>query len=638
MESKPVGIWIRVSTEDQAKGESPENHEKRARYYAESKGWDIKEVYHLEAVSGKSVMGHPEAKRMLNDIGTGHITGLIFSKLARLARNTRELLEFSDIFREHSADLISLQEAIDTSTPAGRLFYTMIAAMAQWEREEIASRIAASVPIRAKLGKLMGGAPIFGYCKKDKKLIPDPKEAAIVKLMFEMYLEQRRKRTVARMLNDKGFRTRNGGKFSCTSVTRIITDPTFKGLHRLNYTKSLGENKKWVLKPKEDWVILKVEPIVSEELWNQCNAAVSDQYKKYKKPAKKAVHLFAGFVFCHCGKKMYVPSDSPKYTCQKCRNKIPVADLEAIFQEQLKNFFFSPSEIAKHMETADKVIKEKQELLNAMEEERRKVVKEKDMVYRSYIDQEIDVKTYGAQFRPLTARLEQIENQIPEVQGEMDFLKIELISTDEIINESKDLYSKWNELLFEEKRKITENITKKITIGKDDVSIQLSYLPASSEMTANKQRNLMYALPFCEIHLHAKKPLNPAYPKSLNTIGDHIKKRRLDLGLTQRQLASRLEVKSDTIVNWEKNYGTIMIHLIPRIIDFLGYVPFNTDFKDLKDKLIFYRKLSGLSQEKLAALLQVDESTVASWEKGEHKPSKKLLYKLKILLTAISVP
>lgn len=119
-EPKRVGIWIRVSTEDQARGESPEHHERRARAYAESKGWSVRELYRLDAVSGKSVLGHPEAKRMLEDMIRGHITGLIFSKLARLARNTRELLDLADRFREHAADLISLQESIDTSTPAGR--------------------------------------------------------------------------------------------------------------------------------------------------------------------------------------------------------------------------------------------------------------------------------------------------------------------------------------------------------------------------------------------------------------------------------------------------------------------------------------------------------------------------------------
>ncbi len=84
-----VGIWIRVSTEDQARGESQDHHEKTTRFYAESKGWDIKEIYHPEAVSGESVIGLPEPQRMLEHIKTGHITGLISFNLARLARNTR---------------------------------------------------------------------------------------------------------------------------------------------------------------------------------------------------------------------------------------------------------------------------------------------------------------------------------------------------------------------------------------------------------------------------------------------------------------------------------------------------------------------------------------------------------------------
>jgi site-specific DNA recombinase len=490
---KPVGIWIRVSTEDQARGESPEHHEKRARYYAESKGWLVKEVYHLEAVSGKSVMEHPETQRMLEDIKFGHITGLIFSKLARLARNTKELLDFSDIFRNYNADLISLQESIDTSTPAGRLFYTVVAAMAQWEREEIADRVAASVPIRAKLGKPLGGQGSFGYVWKDGKLIPHPTEAPVRKLIYELFFEHKRKKTVARILNEKGYRTRKGAKFSDTTIERLLRDPVAKGVRRANYTKSLGVDKKWALKPKSEWVLTEVEPIVSEELWEQCNQILDEQKKNHKPPARKAVHLFTGIAFCHCGNKMYVPSSSPKYTCHKCHNKISTRDLEEIYHQQLKNFFFSPDEIANYLNEADKVIKGKQELLDSLQGREQKIQREADKVYRTYIDdEEMTSKTFGQKYRPLEEQLEQIQSQIPQVQAEIDFLRIQYLSSDQILNEARDLYSRWPMLTFEEKIKIIENITDKIIVGKDDITINLCYLPtiSPSENLATWQRNL----------------------------------------------------------------------------------------------------------------------------------------------------
>lgn len=493
--NKRIGIWIRVSTEDQAKGESPEHHEKRARHYAEAKGWEVVEVYQLAAVSGKSVLSHTEAKRMLEDVRSGHITGLIFSKLARLARNTRELLEISDIFRDQGADLISLQEAIDTSSPAGRLFFTVIAAMAQWEREEISDRVAASVPIRAKLGKPLGGQAPFGYQWKDKTLVPDTKEAPVRKLLYELFVEHQRKKTVARLLNEKGYRTRKGTQFSDTTVARLLEDPTAKGMRRANYTKSTGDGKHWVRKAQEDWVFTEVEPIVSEELWERCNAILEDQRKKHRRPARKAVQLFAGLTYCGCGHKMYVPSNTPKYVCYKCRNKIPIVDLEGIFHEQLKSFFFSPDEIAQYLNQADAVIQEKKRLLEVLDTEQHTLQRDMDKLYELYLAGEIPKEGFGRKYRPLEERFKQLDDEIPELQGEVDFLKIQYLSSDEIVTEAKDLYTRWPGLPKEEKRKIVETITESIVIDSDEITINLNYLPPSPKVMASEQHNLRGSSP-----------------------------------------------------------------------------------------------------------------------------------------------
>lgn len=486
---KQVGIWIRVSTEDQAKGDSPEHHEQRARYYADAKGWRVVEAYHLEAVSGKSIIDQPEAKRMLRDIRSGRITGLIFSKLARLARNTRELLEIADIFETEAADLISLQESIDTSTPAGRFFYTMFAAMATWEREEIADRVAASVPIRAKLGKPLGGAAPFGYAWKDRQLVPNPAEAPVRKLLHELFVKHKRKKTVARVLNETGYRTRGGAKFSDTTVDRLLRDPTAKGVRRANYTKSKGAGKGWTTKPEDQWVLSSVEPVISEDLWEQCNQILRSQTTKSSRPTKKTVRLFAGFAYCGCGNKMYVPSNTPKYVCFKCKNKIPVTDLEGVFQEQLRNFFISSADLVKCLEVADEEMKQKQELLDSLTREQQKIRREMDSVFRLYMTNKISPDGFALRNTPLEQQLKQIEDQIPQLQGELDYLKIQFLSRDQILTEAKDIYTRWPQLEQDEKRTVVEHTLERIIVGKNDINIELSYIPPSSEIMINGQRS-----------------------------------------------------------------------------------------------------------------------------------------------------
>lgn len=484
---KAVGIWIRVSTDDQAQGESPEHHEHRAREYAKFNGWTVKEVYDLAGVSGKTVMDHPETKRMLSDIKSGRVTGLIFSKLARLARNTKELLDFSDIFREHNTDMISLQEKIDTSTPAGRLFYTMIAALSQWEREEIADRVKASIKVRAKLGKSLGGAAPFGYMWKDNRLLANPAEAPVRKRMYELFATEKRKKSVARLLNDAGYRTRKGARFTDTTVARLIADTTAKGTYRANHTYRNGKGK-LVAKPESEWVSTPVEAIVSEELWQQCNSIMEARDGK-RPPGPKPVHPFAGLLFCGCGQKMYVFSRSPKYVCPKCRNKIPIEDIEAIFREELKDFFVSKDKVRAHLAKADEHLTSKHERLAAHARQLEKTRTEMRKVYQLFQADQITPDGFGKLYRPLEDQERSLATEMPKLQGELDALEVRQISADEVVAEASNLHLLWPKLTGEEKRKLIESITEKIVVTGDEIDITLCYLPSSEELTT-RQRNL----------------------------------------------------------------------------------------------------------------------------------------------------
>ncbi|MCI3133119.1 recombinase family protein [Phenylobacterium aquaticum] len=475
-DTKEVGVWIRVSTEDQARGESPEHHERRACAYAEAKGWRVVEVYRLEAVSGKAVLGHPEAQRMLADLRSGRISALVFSKLARLARNTKELLDFADAFRACGADMVSLAESIDTSTPAGRLFFTMIAAMAQWEREEIADRVSASVSIRAKLGKTTGGAAPYGYRWQDKKLVPDPDEAPVRLLMYELFDQHRRIKRVARILNERGYRTRKGAQFTDSSVSRLLEDTTAKGVRRVNYTQTTDNRRAWTMKPESEWVYQEVEAIVPEELWERCNSR-----NRSRPPGRGTAHLFAGYAFCTCGTKMYVWSNSPKYVCSVCRNKIPVGDLEEVYRAQLNEFLISPDEVAAHMEAASESIREKEALVGAAEAELRKVQAEADKLYQLYLADGVTKEDFGPLHRPLSARRKQLEEEIPRLQAEVDVLRIGILSRETTLNEARDLASRWKALPFPERRQIVETITDRIVVGKEDVEIILLFTPPGND-------------------------------------------------------------------------------------------------------------------------------------------------------------
>src|SRR5262249_49742904 len=122
------------------------------------------------------------------------------------------------------------------------------------------------------------------------------------------------------------------------------------------------------------------------------------------------------------------------------------------------------------------------------------------------------------------------------------------------------------------------------------------------------------------------KALRPSvkYSKTLETLGDHIKSKRLSLGLFQRQVANELRTDETTLFRWEHNTAWPRIRYLPRIRKFLGYDPFPVPLS-LADKLRDAGRTHGLTQKAFAERLGVDPTTLRKWEQGRARPNRRSL-------------
>jgi chromosome segregation ATPase len=186
---------------------------------------------------------------------------------------------------------------------------------------------------------------------------------------------------------------------------------------------------------------------------------------------------------------MYVPATGSKYTCPNCRAKIGSDTLEEVFHSQLTRFVFSPDDIASHLESADEQIGQKAAMLATLEGERKRVSAEMEKLYRLYIADRISPEGFASRNTPLEERLRQLDDEIPDLRGEIDFLKLQLLSSEEIVSEAQDLYSRWGTLSFDDRRSIIETITERITLSEDEVAIELCYLPTASHPSAEDGAN-----------------------------------------------------------------------------------------------------------------------------------------------------
>jgi transcriptional regulator with XRE-family HTH domain len=125
------------------------------------------------------------------------------------------------------------------------------------------------------------------------------------------------------------------------------------------------------------------------------------------------------------------------------------------------------------------------------------------------------------------------------------------------------------------------------------------------------------------------------YPKVLRTVGDHLKKRRYDLGLRQKDVAEQLNVNAFTVCGWENDKKRPAVRYLPRIIELLGYYPFPAP-ETLGERLLAYRRHLGLSRKRLARNLGIDEMRLARWERSTSSPEERHEERIGRILASIS--
>ena len=209
---------------------------------------------------------------------------------------------------------------------------------------------------------------------------------------------------------------------------------------------------------------------------------MNQSHQAQRRPAMRPVHVFAGVAHCQCGEKMYVPSNSPKYVCRECRNKIAIVDLEGIFCDEIQDYSFSADKIKAYLEKADDTLAEKGRLLEHQRSELQKARSEIDKVYRLYQDNQLDAAAFGKFYKPLEERTKQLEADLPRLQAEIDACQVDALSAEEIVTEAQNLHRVWPKMEPEEKRRIVEAITEKIVIGKDEIHLTLCYVPPCKDM------------------------------------------------------------------------------------------------------------------------------------------------------------
>lgn len=205
------------------------------------KGWTaLDERYDDNGFTGSNT-NRPSLQKLINGIKEGKVNMVVVYKLDRLSRSLVDFVQILKFFDEHGVAFASITQPIDTSTSTGKLMLHILSSFAEFERELISERTRDKMAAARKRGQWLGGRALLGYNidKDAKKLIINQKEAKLIREIFDLYLKGNSLLKVAKILDNKGYRTKvttsqkgktfGGFKYGVTQIQSIITSVLYIG-------------------------------------------------------------------------------------------------------------------------------------------------------------------------------------------------------------------------------------------------------------------------------------------------------------------------------------------------------------------------------------------------------------------------
>ena len=283
-----VTFYARVSTDQDEQINSLEN---QVQYYTEliqsKPNWKFVPGYVDEGISGGSTKKRDNFNRMIRDAKAGMFDFIITKEISRFSRSTLDSIRYTQELLDYNVGVFFQNDNINTLDTDSEFRLVIMAGVAQDEIRKLSERLKFGFRQAIKNGHVLGNDKLYGYDKKDCVLTVNEEEAEIIRIIFDLYGNQRLgTRTISKRLMELGYTSREGNAFNTLTIRHILENPKYKGWYCGNKSQSVDyRTKRNVLLDESEWVTYpdpSIPAIVSEELWNRANAL----YKRRREEMK----------------------------------------------------------------------------------------------------------------------------------------------------------------------------------------------------------------------------------------------------------------------------------------------------------------------------------------------------------------